>query len=289
MALQKNWLAVSPRPFTANGTSLGVVTVAKTKGFYVKQKVYLKSNTINIQKFEVKRVISKTQLWVGPVEESLKVVSDISNFLLADAAYIEAHEQPRFSIPLTEHERAVYEEDPVVAKRVTLVDEIGDKYTVDNPLPVQLSDGSITIETVNANISVQLTAKDNDPKPGDIHDSVRIGDGSYEVKVNSDGSINVNLVGINVPSTPIIVNVSMPLAGTQYSFTFPTGTKRYNLYVRGNAKLQFCFITGQTNTKYRTLEMGASYTEESILNSAPLPIYFQASQPGKILEILYWT
>jgi hypothetical protein len=190
MIYEKRWKAVSPRTFTSSGTSLGVVSISSTKGFYVKQKVLVQQAGVSTA-FQVQEVLSKTQLVLGPVGSDLKQVSDLSAY--TTAATIRADKQTRPAIEAKEYERAVFEEEPVVAKRVVLVDEVGDKYAKDNPLPVQLSDGSINIGTVNAELEVQLSHKDDTPNPGDVADSVRIGDGTYELDVNPDGSINVNV------------------------------------------------------------------------------------------------
>lgn len=191
MAFEKRWKKVAPKLFTANGTIDGIVTVSSTRGFYAKQKVFLKSNTISRQKFEVKEVLSKTQLRVGPATSDMREYSNLSAFTTAQAAQIDAEEQARPAIPEKEFERAAFEEEPVVAKRVFLVDEIGEGYSSSNPIPVQLSDGSINIGTVNAELEVQLSHKDNDPDAGDVHDSVRVGDGVDTLGINPDGSINV--------------------------------------------------------------------------------------------------
>ncbi len=190
MAIEKKWEQIPPVAFSSNGTSDGIIALLTTRGFRTKQKVNLKSNTQDTILLEVKRVISKTQLLVGPLNQNLETVTDISAFLTADNATIDAPEQPRPSIPLQEHERAVFEEEPVVAKRTVLVDQFGRMFDVDNPVPVQLTDGSINIGTVNAEIEVQLSHKDNYPDPGDVNDSVRIGDGTDELQINPDGSIN---------------------------------------------------------------------------------------------------
>ena len=110
----------------------------------------------------------------------------------------------RNSIEQSEHE------DNANARRVVLVDEDGEFYgtsgnplvvsggtgsgkgeTPDDPLYVQLSDGSIEIGTVNAELEVQLSHRDNDPESVDVHDSVRVGDGVETIEVNPDGSINM--------------------------------------------------------------------------------------------------
>src|SRR5690606_13016080 len=109
-----------------------------------------------------------------------------SGFLVADNSRISAELQDRPAIPPDAYNRAVYDEEPTVALRNVLVDQQGRKYTADNPFPVQLSDGDVNIGTVNAELEVQLTDRDNYPNPGDVHDSIRIGNGSNEADVTAD-------------------------------------------------------------------------------------------------------
>jgi hypothetical protein len=140
---------------------------------------------------------------VGPISSPIEAFSNISSYTVAGGAMVYLPEQRRTSIPWEEQERATYEEEPTVARRTFLVDELGDGYRKDNPLPVQLSDGSINIGTVNAELEVFLTHLDNYPNLGEIHDSVRIGDGTEEIAVNPDGSINVKIASL-FPGTPLI-------------------------------------------------------------------------------------
>lgn len=86
-------------------------------------------------------------------------------------------------------------EDAAAAKRALLVDRDGNPIDESHPLFVKLSDGSISIGTVNAEIETQLSHKDNVPDVGDVADSVRIGDGINELEIESDGSINANITG----------------------------------------------------------------------------------------------
>lgn len=90
---------------------------------------------------------------------------------------------------------AVY--DPYTASfnfptKAAITDENGNPYGPDNPLSVQLSDGSVNIGTVNAELEVQLTHLDNDPDAGDVHDSIRIGDGVEELAINADNEALVH-------------------------------------------------------------------------------------------------
>lgn len=136
MAIEKKWESISPVPFVVNGTVDGIVTISSVTRFKVKQEVYLAATGQDTILIEIKRVISATQLLVGPKGKNLSTVMDVSAFTVAAGAVIYAPEQSRPSIPAQEHERAVYEEEPTVAKRVFIVDELGNPVDGKSPLPV---------------------------------------------------------------------------------------------------------------------------------------------------------
>lgn len=203
MITERKWLAVAPVQLTAQGSASGKITVTSTRGFRVKMRVSLSRPNAQDIELEVKRVTSSKTLELGLPGKSIDDRSDLSAF--DTSAFIYSKEQNRSNIPIQELARAVYEEEPALAIRTIGVDQFGSSYSVDNPLPVQLSDGSINIENLNAELRVQLSAKDNDPKPGDVHSSVRVGDGTNELAVNSDGSFNVHVVESSASSTPGMV------------------------------------------------------------------------------------
>jgi hypothetical protein len=197
--LEKRFNAVPPQPFIADGTANGKVTIADTRLFKVKQKVFLKSDVLPTRDgLEVKRIVSPTEMYIGPEKGNINSYSDLSGFLVADNAVIGSNEQVRSSIPSEEISRAVYEEEPTVAIRSMLVDKHGNDYRVDNPLPVSLSNGSVNIGSVNAELEVQLSHLDNYSNPGDVADSVRIGDGVNEAKITK-AKVGTN-TGLNTNS-----------------------------------------------------------------------------------------
>lgn len=228
MAFEKRWESVPPTNFTSNGTAQGIVTIAATFGFKVKQKVFVASSTQTTLFLEVKRVLSLTQLIVGP-EGKITDTADISLYTSADTANLYALEQPRPSIPQTEYERAVFEEEPTVAKRVVFVDQLGDFYDDANPLPIAFS-GPINIG------QVRIVAADDDPHAGDLHSSVRVNDGTNDLKVNNDGSINVIVTsggGSGIVFSTFVQSLAVPINATEVliKYTVPAGKTDYLLKV----------------------------------------------------------
>lgn len=197
MAMEKRFKAVPPQAFTADGTVVGQITINDTRFFKVKQVVILTANTQPNLELEVKRVLDDGEtMFVGTIGKNIDERIDISAYTVALNAAIFANEQKRPSVPEQEIERLTYEEEPTVARRVVLVDQVGEKYNKQNPLPVAVD------TTVNIG-DVRITAEDNDPSTGNVHSSVRIGDGENEVIINEDGSINTITNGVHDLSNPV--------------------------------------------------------------------------------------
>lgn len=176
--LEKRFPAVSPQSFTANGSTAGVVTITDTSPFKVKQKVHLAANTLGGQELEVKRVLSATQLVVGPSGGSITAYTDVSAYTTALSATISANEQLRPAIPADEYNRASYDEEPTVAQRTILVDKLGKRYDDNYPLPVN---ASVTIDSISI-------------------DAVKIkGPSGDFLEVNPDGTIDVNAAVVIPP------------------------------------------------------------------------------------------
>lgn len=252
---ERKWLPIAARTLTADGGLNGEVSLSSTLNFRVKQRVYLKSSTqIQIQ-YEVRQVNSPTSLELGVPGTPHDNRANLTAFLLSDNAVIYADSQARSNIALQELNRVVYAEEPIMAIRTHNVDPFGQSYTVDNPLPVELN-GEIHVD----NLSVQLTAKDDDPKPGDIHDSIRIGDGDNEVKVNPDGSFNVVVQnsGGGSSATNLYAEANAVAAGVDtviQSYVVPVGDTAVleRITVSGDYVASFWVtVDGQTVDKLRT-------------------------------------
>jgi len=285
---EKRLLAVPPQALTVDGTTGGVVVIAESAFFRVGQDVILKSGNpaVSDLHLRIKRVINNSAIYLGDREKGIGHRVDVSAFTVADGATIESIEQKRPPVPEQEVERLTYEEEPVIARRVILVDKYGQKYETDNPLPVQLSDGSIDIGTVNAELEVQLSHQDNVPDAGDIADSVQVGDGTEILEINPDGSINVSFVG---KKTPTIFSVAAASANTEYSLSIPSTTKKYRFRNRGNARVQYSFVSGASGTNYITVKPGNIEIEENLQLDSNLTIYFQTPKSGQEIEVLLWS
>ena len=149
MAFEKKMAAVPPQPFTADGDIYGTVHLSDTAPFKVKQKVYLKANSLPTLALEVKRVLSSTVLIVGPRDKNIAEFTDIHRYTVILNPIIFADDQVRKSIPEQEVPVVTYEEEPTVAQRVISVDKYGDKYDKVNRFP---TDAGGPTQTIIANL-----------------------------------------------------------------------------------------------------------------------------------------
>lgn len=144
MAFEKRLPRVAPQPFTSDGTAKGVLTVADSCIFKVKQHVLITADGLDPLELEIKCIDSSTSIRVGPRGGSIKATTDISSYTTVLNAAIEALEQKHPAVPVQEIERYIYEEEPTVAQRTILVDKLGSLIDDGNPLPVEA-----TISTSN--------------------------------------------------------------------------------------------------------------------------------------------
>lgn len=282
---EKKYLAITATTLLADGGTDGTITVINTYCFKAGQCVLFKQGG-NALIAKIKRVISDTQFIVIDKEDAVITTNKLDMSTFTAGSTVELMEVKRPVIDLLEIQRAVYEEEPTVALRTHFVDWLGRSYDITNPVPVRLSDGSVNIGTVNAELEVQLSHQDNTPDVGDIADSVQVGDGEDILAINSDGSINVKA---NTVSTPNIVHIAVPIANTEQSYTFSSGTKRFKFRIQeGNAKSSIAYTVGTSGSQGWTVRYGSVYEETDLDFSSGVTLYFQVNKAGQTAEILYW-
>ncbi len=235
--IEKVLASIAPQAFTSNGTSLGLVTIASTAGFVTKQKVTIQGTALaDLGNLEVKGVLSSTTLLVGPVGTALNVYSNISTYTTAASSTIRAESQKRPTIPLTDIERAVFAEEPVVATRTIQVDQFGNYITASNPLPVDASVTATTeVQVLNSALGISafsLATADVTQTAVDISTYVR---GSIEITWSgatssdafvSQGAFDV-LIGNTSSPTAILTTISIGAASGSFLYRGLDADMRY--------------------------------------------------------------
>ena len=86
---------------------------------------------------------------------------------------------------------------------------------------------------------------------------------------------------------PTINNTTMTSANTEYSYKFPTGTKKFRIKLRAlNALLKVSFTSGASGTTFVTVPYGEAM--EVVAKVGGATIYFQSAKASQTAEITIW-
>jgi hypothetical protein len=88
-------------------------------------------------------------------------------------------------------------------------------------------------------------------------------------------------------TNPTVYNITMTLAGTEYSQALPAGTKKYTVKCRTAVAVNLCFTNNQSGATYITIPANADYFEDLINFTGTL--YFQCAVPATVLEVIAWV
>lgn len=106
--------------------------------------------------------------------------------------------------------------------------------------------------------------------------------------VNSSLAGQLDVSGLTA-TTPIVANVSIPIANTEVSYALPSSTKFFKIQNRSNGLMKLAYSVGTSGTTYWTLFPGQQYCENNIASSASLTLYFQSPQAAQLLEVISWS
>lgn len=116
--------------------------------------------------------------------------------------------------------------------------------------------------------------------------------GGFEASETTLASVLVELAKKPDPATtPVIYNVTMTVADTEYSQVLPANTKRFSIRTRDGTAFRMAFVTGKVaapTEPYFSILANIPYIEEQIEVSA-LTLYFGCGGAGKICEIVAWS
>lgn len=203
---EKSWPAISPQLFVSVGGTDGRIIIQNTEYFKVKQIVILQDGAL-ISTYEIKRVLDKTTMFVGPIGGKISDRSDISSFAIGSIVY--ANEQKRSSVPEQEIERLTYEEEPTVARRVIPVDTYGDH--IDS---VTDSEG-INRLAVDTKISLE------------------------GITIEIEGAIKPFIVNVNTPLANTEYLTTLPKETKRFILRMRNSSKCYISYVAGQTTSNF--------------------------------------------------
>jgi len=92
-------------------------------------------------------------------------------------------------------------------------------------------------------------------------------------------------VGSNTATEPLITNYSIASANTEYSHVLNDGVKQIIMRCRESARIQYCFVYGESNSNYMTIRKNCVVGIDKIKFTGKT-IYFQSGSAPVTLEIL---
>src|SRR6266850_7972436 len=84
-------------------------------------------------------------------------------------------------------------------------------------------------------------------------------------------------VEINGAVNPVITNISMALAGTEYTVTLPSNTTKFMFKLRNTADVQLAYSAGTTGTIYISIPRFTFYSESDLTPAGVIDLFFQAN------------
>jgi hypothetical protein len=86
---------------------------------------------------------------------------------------------------------------------------------------------------------------------------------------------------------PIITNVIIPLANTEYSVALPLGTRQFSLRNMNKYNVKYSFTPGTSGTTYLSLLPWVYEAHGEIEDT--VTIYFQSTSTAAQFDILSWS
>lgn len=196
-AIEKSWPAVAPQLLTADGSSHGVVQVADSRGFKVKQKVVLVATGLPNLEVKIMRFLSPTSFYVGPLNptagQGLTGRADLSAYTMLLGAYVYAGEQPKVTIKPEDIFQAIYRQEPGTTIGVEIDDQWG------NPIDTVTGSDGMNRLAVDAEVNVEVNSIALFTKPYDaiVASYPSPTQETYQSKVGGIAGTNVQLVTVN--------------------------------------------------------------------------------------------
>ena len=93
---------------------------------------------------------------------------------------------------------------------------------------------------------------------------------------------------LELPTGTTVANITAPNKDTQYSVALPDGTKQFIFRIRGCCKLQYAYVSGDTNTTFMTLKQGCFRYVSDVSPTSGTTLYFEVAKDSQVLEIESW-
>lgn len=112
------------------------------------------------------------------------------------------------------------------------------------------------------------------------------------VEVTAEGAIEVSASAADRPDNPIVHNVTLTLADTEYSQVLPLDCKAFEFHCRSSDAIRFAFEPGRVAAPaapYMTLPADNWYYSFDIDFDVVWTVYFASAVAAVVVEIIAWS
>lgn len=95
----------------------------------------------------------------------------------------------------------------------------------------------------------------------------------------------------NFASTPVVYNVTLTDADTEYELVLPDGTTYFEFQARQNVDIRYQWQPGYVATPtapYLTLKRGYTYDSYNMWGSQTISLFLASSTAGTVVEVNAW-
>jgi len=115
-----------------------------------------------------------------------------------------------------------------------------------------------------------------------------VNDGSFDLNISDGTDLIKGIFPQYYVFNPIVENVTLTLANTEYVHVLPAGSRRYMMFVRGPGPVKYSFTVGTSGTSFVSLTKGA-WVGNGFIGAGTVTLYMQSPQAGTVVEFESWT
>ena len=104
----------------------------------------------------------------------------------------------------------------------------------------------------------------------------------------SDTIVLAQLFSKILSGSPVIYNLTLTNADTEYAQVLPAKTIKYALQCRTANDVKLSFVSGESGSKFITIHSGKSFSQVLVQDSLPT-LYLQSGTAGVVVEIIVWA
>lgn len=115
---------------------------------------------------------------------------------------------------------------------------------------------------------------------GNVGDELTVGlDGTWQALPEGSGGADPN------PVNPLVVNINLLTAGTEYSYALPAATKQFEIKLRSGRWFKLNFFPNEPEF----ISVRGFFGLYNLSTNAALILYFASDTSGEVAEIISWT